>query len=939
VFQKLIRHHQSFWRRFQTPFISAVQNEDRELMLKTLRWKHSYLLILRTFVGAAVFGLLFAGTELRSQTGTGNWHANGGQQQPSASDLETPVRQVPDPGTITTRQTISPAGAQSVFESRVYGITFGSSSKELYAATAGVLYKLNWQSNEVLEKLKIDTPGLQGLTYDPSSQSALMTVIRTDKNVELIPEWSGGAQPAPISLGQNEIAEVAVSPANASGTRYGVVALTFNNEAAILDLGSGGVLSKVKTGIAPFGAIVDTKNTTAYVSNWGGRFPRAGDLTGKMGPKPDADRMVVDTRGIAASGTVSRIDLTTGKVTAEIEVGLHPTSLALDDGRHLLYVTNSNSDTISVIDTEKNAVVDTISVEPFVHDVAGIAPEALTLSRDGKHLYVACAGINAVAVFVLNGTRMKMEGLLPTGWYPDSIQLSPDGKYLAVGTLLGVGSGWKRAPSRRCLTLSPSCRYVHSNRGTIHVIPIPDASELQRYSLAVAENTRLQLKLEGAADQTEKPSAATHAMPVPLRGGDPSPIKHIIYVIKENRSYDQFFGSLGKGNGDPSLDQYADDVIPNHRKLARDFVLLDNFYATGGNSGDGHQWVTQANETDYNYLPGYGGRSYAEDGDPMDGARGGFIWNAAIAAGKSFIDFGEYTGDDAREFPIQTKERLGYLERFKNDATYVPTIPNKANMDSMEPYLVKDYPLWSLGVPDVLRARIFTKYLKQWETQNRMPDLVMVQLPADHTAGTRPGFSTPKACTADNDFALGMLVDEVSHSKFWESTLILVVEDDAQDGVDHVDGHRTVALAISPYIKRGSVDSTFYSQPSMLKTIELILGLKNMSLFDLIANDMRNSFQTQPDLTPYTVQVPKQSLYEVNPPMQSLSGQARKDAEASLQMNFSIPDAAPTEKLNRILWRDAKGWNAPYPKVAHAIFAPYSNDLDDDEKEERYSHR
>jgi hypothetical protein len=207
---------------------------------------------------------------------------------------------VPYPGTITTRQTISPAGAQSVFESRVYAITFGNSSKELFAATAGVLYRLDWQSNKVLEKLKTTAPGLQGLTYDPASQSVLMSVIRTDKNVELVPKWSGGAQATPIKLGRNEIAEVAISPANGPGTHYGVVALTFNNQAAILDLSTGEVLSKVKTGTAPFGAIIDTKNTTAYVSNWGGRFPRAGDLTGKMGPKPDADRMVVDARGVAA---------------------------------------------------------------------------------------------------------------------------------------------------------------------------------------------------------------------------------------------------------------------------------------------------------------------------------------------------------------------------------------------------------------------------------------------------------------------------------------------------------------------------------------------------------------------------------------------------------------------------------------------------------------
>jgi YVTN family beta-propeller protein len=889
-------------------------------------------------VAAAAVLALFAAGGVQAQTGNGtNWHANGGQQQTSPTDLETPMRQVPDPGTITTRQGITPAGAQSVFETRVYGITFGASSHELYAATRGVLYKLDWQSNKVIEKARNTTPGLQGLTYDPSSQSVLMTVMNPDKSVALLPKWNGGPVPEAIALGHNEIAEVAVSPAKAPGTHYGVVALTFDNQAAILDLGTGAVLTKVKTGIAPFGAVIDATNTAAYVSNWGGRFPRPGDLTGKMGPKPDADRMVVDARGIASSGTVSRIDLKTGTVAAEIEVGLHPTSLALDNARHLLYVTNSNSDTVSVIDTAKSAVVDTISVEPFVHDVAGIAPESLVLSRDGEHLYVACAGINAVAVFALKGTHMKMEGLVPTGWYPDSIQLSPDEKYIAVGTLLGVGSGWKHAPSSRCKTISPNCRYVHSNRGTIHVIPVPGASDLRRYTVAVAENTHLALK--GGAVEPPRESTAGQGSPVPFRAGDPSPIKHIIYVIKENRSYDQFFGSLGKGNGDPSLEQYADDVIPNHRKLARDFVLLDNFYATGGNSGDGHQWATQANETDYNYLPGYGGRSYAEDGDPMDGARGGYLWNAAIEAGKTFLNFGEYTGDDARDMNIQAKERMKFLEDFKNDPSFSPSIPNTAPMDSMNSNLVKDYPLWSLRVPDVARARIFSRYLKQWESKGNMPDLVMVQLPADHTAGARPGFSSAKACVADNDYALGMIVDQVSHSKYWESTLILVIEDDAQDGVDHVDGHRTVALAISPYIKRGSVDSTFYSHPSMLKTIELILGLKHMSLFDLIANDMRNSFQPTADLTPYTAEVPRQSLYEVNPPLRSLSGQARKDAEASLRMDFSIPDAAPTEKLNRILWRDARGASTPYPKVRQAMFAPYSNDLDDDEKEERFERK
>jgi hypothetical protein len=282
--------------------------------------------------------------------------------------------------------------------------------------------------------------------------------------------------------------------------------------------------------------------------------------------------------------------------------------------------------------------------------------------------------------------------------------------------------------------------------------------------------------------------------------------------------------------------------------------------------------------------------------------------------------------------PHETRQQL--LEDFKNGANFENRFLVRPNLESLDPYVAKDYPSWD--GPDVGRAKIFLKYFKQWEAKNEMPSLVMALLPSDHTSGALPGYSTPKSCMADNDYALGMIVDAVSHSQFWASTLILVVEDDAQGGVDHVDGHRTIALAVSPYIKRGSVDSTFYSQPSMLKTIELILGLKNLSMFDLIANDMRNSFQDKPDLTPYTVQVPRQSLYQTNPALNALSGQALKDAEASLKMNFSMPDAAPSDKLNRILWRNAREPNVPYPKVTHAVFAPYSNDLDDDEKEELY---
>jgi YVTN family beta-propeller protein len=915
---------------------------------------HSHVSAARLAASLSVLAFCcLPGSHASAQSATqniGSSTAAAAQQQAAASGTEQPVRSVPDPGAITTNQAISPAGVQSIFESRVYGIAFGNSSSQVYAATTSrggaIVYRMDWASNKVLDRLRNPgAPGMQSITYDPALRTIVMTAI-SKTGVSLVRSWNSGAVANQPILGVEEAGGVAVSPAGAAGPHYAVVALTFNDEAAILDLTTGAVLEKVKTGIAPFNAVISADNTTTWVSNWGGRFPTSTDRTATTGSRPGADRIVVDARGVAASGTVSRIDLATGKVTDEIAVGLHPTSLALDAERHRLYVANSNSDTISVIDTAANRVVDTIAIQPFARTIAGVAPEALTLSADGTRLYAACAGINAVAVLALQGSSFRLDGLIPTGWYPDALALSPDGKYLGVSTLLGVGSGWKNMrtdPTGRFWprAISVSARYVHSYRGTIHVIEIPGREQLDRYTAAVAVNNHMTLRAHG--EPLEAAHHSTQPLPVPLRTGDPSPIKHIVYIIKENRSYDQMFGDLGKGNGEPSLDTYSEDIIPNQRNLARQFVLLDNFYATGGNSADGHQWLTQASETDYTYWPGYGGRSYPYDGDdPMADARGGFLWNAAANAGRSFIDFGEYAGEGmngANPEPAHKETRPEYLKEFSAGASFEHRFTVRAPIDSLNQYIVRDYPTWTLDVPDVVRAHIFIHYLHQWEQQGSMPDLVMAQLPSDHTAATTPNFATPQACIADNDYAVGLIVDAISHSKFWKSTLILIVEDDAQAGPDHVDGHRTVALAVSPYIRRGAIDSTFYSQTSMVKTIELILGLRNMSLFDLIANDMRNSFQSTPNLTPYTAVAPAYPLDKVNPPLQALHGQARSDAEASLHMNFRVPDVAPTNLVNHILWREVKGNNAPYPKLRQAVFAPYANDLDGDEMEKREGNR
>jgi YVTN family beta-propeller protein len=813
---------------------------------------------------------------------------------------------------------------------------------------------------------------MQSVQYDPDSKNALFGVI-TGKTVriratDVAASEAPGLRVLADSLGRNVVGGLGLARGNdASRHRLLVAPLTYNNQAAIIDVKTGTLIAKVSVGIAPFGAVVNASGTVAYISNWGGRVPRAGDVTLASGDpaevdlsdKPGPDQVVVDSRGVASSGTVTRIDLTNQRATDSIPVGLHPNGMAWDEVHGRLYVSNGNSDTISVIDTARQVVVRTISVQPFQHARVGIAPTSVALSPKADRLYVACGGINAIGVFDIEqpDAGVKLLGLIPTPWYPDGLAIGPDGRHLAVTALLGVGSGWQHAPqitvgpeSKAKIPDGPTRRYVHSYRGTLNVIDVPDPAQLAAFTQVVARNDHLPLATSAQA-LTEAPVASAAPKAVPERPGEPSLIDHVVYIIKENRSYDQYFGDLKKGNGDPSLVLFGEDATPNHRRIADQFVLLDNTYATGGNSGDGHQWATQANETDYTLWPGYNGRSYPFGGDdPLAVSSGGAIWDAALLRHKSVQIFGEYVGygtpagitaqeaharreEEMRNPPSPTLKE--YVAQWRQGTDFSNRFHNVAPNRFLNAIMAHDYPAWSGAIPDVVRSQVLLAHLKEWEAKDAMPNLVVVHVPQDHTEGYSPGKPTPKACVADNDWAVGKIVEGFSHSRFWKSMAIFIIEDDAQGGVDHVDGHRTVALVASPYVRRGAVDSTFYAHQSVLKTIELMLGLPPMTIFDLTANDMRASFRDTPDLTSYTAVEPRQDITELAPPLAALNGEARRAALASLRMDFSVPDAAPSEDLNRIIWHSVRGWTTPYPRVRRALFFPMSVDLADTDRDER----
>jgi len=757
-------------------------------------------------------------------------------------------------------------------EETFYGLEFAHSGKRLYASGAG---------NEVIRFF--DFQAATG-TLAPEQR----IVLRDAKERGI---------PAGLALSSDA---QSLYVANVLGQKIAKVNLA-EEASPVLDILMGaGAASKAGAPAAAAGNTPQTLDEAAVTK----RAEAALDPADPSAPYPYACRLDEARNRLYVSlwarAEVAVIDLKSNAVVDRWKTEEHPNEMLLTKNGRVLYVANANRNTVTVIDTVRGETVETLWAALHPQSPPGATPNSLALSPDEKTLFIANANINTIAVLDVSVRgKSRSLGFIPTGWYPTSVRVTPDGKSLLVANGKGIISkpNPKGPQPGKSAPPGTTVEYIGSLfKGTLSIITLPERAAFEtQLATYTADAYRCSPLLKDNSPTSKRPEKN----PIPGRLGDSSPIKHCIYIVKENRTYDQVFGDMKEGNGDPSLCLFPEAVTPNHHKLAREFVLLDNFYVESEVSADGHEWSMAAYATDYveKFWPlNYGHNKSKKFAYPSEGyfpiatPAGGYLWDSALAAGVSFRSYGEFvqngkTADD----------------------------PCKTRLKSLEGRFDPLYRSFDMDYPDVKRAERFISELRRFEKEGEMPRLQVVRLPQDHTSGTSPGKWTPTACMADNDLALGMLVEAVSKSKFWGSTAIFVVEDDAQNGPDHVDAHRTVALAISPYSRKVGVDSTMYSTSSMLRSMELILGMRPMSQFDAAATPMYNSFRATPDTKPYTSVLPKADLNEVNTKLAWGAAQSRK-------LNFRKEDAADDLILNEIIWRSVRGPSSKMPAPIRAAF-------------------
>ncbi len=697
---------------------------------------------------------------------------------------------------------------------------------------------------------------------------------------------------------------------NESGNPALYIVLNGNNKVVKINPDSKETIWSTIVGVAPFG--ITMANGKIYVSNWAGGQPDANDPN--VAGVPWGNAKVNEINGATREGTVSVLNPATGALLKEIKVGLHPNDIITGSDQKFVYVSNANSDHVNAISTATDAVTETISVRlnGEANKYWGDSPNGLAISTDNQTLYVCNGMDNALAVVALGknaatgsvAEQSTIQGFIPTGAYPGAAAVSKDG-WIYVANIEAAGAG---IPFYTEGSSNPKYN-SHKEMASISIVKIPGHNDLKAYTKRV-EASNMQFRLDLTA---KLPRENIKPVPVPERVGEPSSIKHVLYVIKENRTYDQVLGDMKKGDGDSSLTVYGKKITPNTHQLSDQYILLDNFYASGKCSAEGHQWTDASIVTDYvekSVRAWY--RSYPHvQYDALVYSPTGFIWDNALAHGKSVKIYGEACECEFAKGQTWSTIYKDYLNNKKLEFKNVTTIK------PVEAILSQTFPSSDNHlVSDVQRADIFIEELKQYEKMegDQLPELMLMALSNDHTAGTRPGLPTPRAMVADNDLALAKVVEALSNSRFWKNTAIFVVEDDSQDGWDHVSAYRTVGMIISPYTKTGSVVHTNYNQVSMVRTIEQILGIPPMNIMDATAMPMFDCFTTQPDFTPYKALKNEIPLDEMNPDLRALKGKALHYAKRSMEPQFDGIDDGDEDLFNRILWFSAKG-NAKYPHI------------------------
>jgi YVTN family beta-propeller protein len=643
-----------------------------------------------------------------------------------------------------------------------------------------------------------------------------------------------------------------------------------------IDLDTRKVRKTLSLPAEPYTCLVSADGKTLFVSLWGG-----------------AKVLLFDAQTLEPLGDVA--------------VGEHPNALLLSKDGTRLFVACANTNAVWAIDLRTRTAQEQVSVALYPKAPAGSTPNALSLSPDGETLLVANADNNTVAVVDIEKPgASEVEGFIPTGWYPTSVQFDRDGSRLFILS----GKGLTSMPNPRGPI--PGDRGAEGQyiggmlQGSLTILPTPDKATLKAYTARVYDITAYSDRIKLS------PANAPPDSPIPAQVGARSPIRYVFYVIRENRTYDQVLGDLPQGNGDPSLTIFGETITPNAHALAREFALFDNFYVDAEVSYDGHAFSTGAYATDVVeklWPTNYGGRGavyLSEGGGEMRNPygnlaapAGGYLWDYAARAGLSYRSYGEFTEWD------KPGERI------------------RARVPGLQEHVHPTYPPWDLNFTDNQRVDVWLEEFKTFEASGELPRLNIIRLPNDHTAGTRPGAWTPRAMVAENDAALGRLVDAISHSRFWKESAIFVLEDDAQNGPDHVDAHRSPMLAISPYIRRHTVDSTLYTTSSVLRTMELILGLPPMSQYDAAAAPLYGAFQPAANAQAFSRLPALVSLTERN-------GPDAPGSQASLRMNMEEADLTPELELNEIVWRSIRGRDSVMPPPVRTGFIRPVVDDDDD---------